>query len=254
MSTTDGVTSIARSGGLCQTAAMELNHVIRTTPSTRAFTDAPLPDDDLYEILDRARFAPNGGNRQAWHVIVVRDPATKGRIAELYELGMREYAGFHRAGLVPFDASEAYWRNPPGGPPDSAIDLAAARAVPLETGPPEYMATAPVLLVITLDLSHVAAVDSGLGRLSISAGGSVYPFAHNILLAARDLGYGGHLTSVLSRQEPEVRTLLAIPDEQVLATMLPLGKPEREITKLRRLGVEEFTTTGRSDGPPLTRP
>jgi nitroreductase len=76
---------------------MELNHVMRTTPSTRAFTDAPLPDEDLYEILDRARFAPNGGNRQGWHVIVVRDPATKHRIAELYELGMREYMGFHRA-------------------------------------------------------------------------------------------------------------------------------------------------------------
>src|SRR5579871_6396907 len=104
-------------------AVMELNHVMRTTPSTRTFTDAPLPDDDLYEILDRARFAPNGGNRQGWHVVVVRNSETKRRIAELYDLGMREYAGFQRAGLVPFAASEAYERNPAGGTPDPAIDL-----------------------------------------------------------------------------------------------------------------------------------
>jgi nitroreductase len=232
---------------------MELNHVMRTTPSTRAFTDAPLPDEDLYEILDRARFAPNGGNRQGWHVIVVRDPATKHRIAELYELGMREYMGFHRAGLVPFAASEAFERNPPGGPPNPAIDLDAAREVPLEAWP-AYMANAPVLLVIILDLSHVAAVDSGLGHLSITTGGSVYPFAHNILLAARDLGYGGHMTSVLSRQETELQQLLGIPEGFVLATMLPLGKPEKELTKLTRISVDEFTTVERVDGPAFTRP
>jgi nitroreductase len=233
---------------------VELNQVMRTTPSTRAFSEAPLTDETLYEILDRARFAPNGANRQSWHVIVVRDPAVKRRISELYELGMREYVGFHRAGLVPFAGSEAYRRNPPCADPDPGIDLAAARQIPLETGPPEYMATAPVLLVITVDLRNVSAVDSGLGRLSIAAGASVYPFAHNVLLAARDLGYGGHFTSVLARQEPALRALLGIPDEQVLATMLPLGRPEREITKLRRLPVEEFTTLGTADGPAFRRP
>ena len=41
---------------------------------TRRFTADPLPDEVLYRILEHARFAPNGGNRQAWHVIVVRDP------------------------------------------------------------------------------------------------------------------------------------------------------------------------------------
>ncbi|HUZ10837.1 MAG TPA: nitroreductase family protein [Acidimicrobiales bacterium] len=233
---------------------MELSQVMRTTPATRAFVDAPLSDQTLYEILDRARFAPNGGNRQSWHVIVVRDPAVKRRISELYDLGMREYMGYHRAGLVPFAASEVLERYHSGGEPHPGIDLAAAREIPLEVGPPEYMATAPVLLVITLDLTNVSAVDSGLGRLSIAAGGSVYPFAHNILLAARDLGFGGHVTSVLARQEPELRKLLGIPEQQVLATMIPLGKPEREITRLRRNSVEEFTTAGTADGPAFTRP
>jgi nitroreductase len=167
---------------------------------------------------------------------------------------MREYAGFQRAGLVPFAASEAYRRNPPDGNPDPAIDLDAARAVPLDGGPPTYMVDAPVLLVVLLDLSRVAAVDSGLGRLSIATGASVYPFAHNILLAARDLGFGGHLTSVLARQEPELRVLLRLPDHLVLATMIPLGKPTREITRLRRITVEEFTTLEAADGPAFTRP
>lgn len=227
---------------------------MRTTPATRSFTDDPVPDDVLYDILDEARFAPNGGNRQGWSVIVVRDPHTKTRIAELYDLGMREYLGHAQAGLVPFVASEAFERNPPGGGYRAAIDLAAARAIPLPTGFPQYLADVPVLLVLTLDLSGISAVDSGLPRLSISAGASIYPFAHNILLAARDRGYGGHFTSVLSRQEPELKQLLHIPPEHAVATVLPIGRPQKVITKLRRRPVEEFTRRECADGEPLSRP
>jgi nitroreductase len=146
------------------------------------------------------------------------------------------------------------WRNPPDGQAQPAVDLEAARSTAGPAGFPQYLADVPVLLVLTLDLSKVSAVDSGLGRLSISTGASIYPFAHNILLAARERGYGGHFTSVLSRQEPEVRKLLNLPEQQVVATMLPIGKPVKELTKLRRLPVEEFTRVETADGPALTKP
>ena len=230
---------------------MDLQTAMRTTPSTREFTDDPVSDHVLYEILDEARFAPNGGNRQAWQVIVVRDPARKARIAELYELGFREYRGHLEAGLVPFAASEAYWRYPTEGTPRPAIDLEAARRVPMPEGFARYLKDVPVLLVLTLDLSGIAAVDTGLGRLSIAAGASIYPFAHNILLAARSRGLGGHLTSVLARQEPALRELLDIPEHHVLATMMPIGRPTKEITRLRRIPVESFTHLETADGPPL---
>jgi nitroreductase len=224
---------------------VELLQAMRTTPATREFTDDDLPDDVLYRILDAARFAPNGGNRQAWKVIVVRDPASKQRITELYELGMREYAAHAAAGLVPFVVKDAHDRY------GAAIDLEAARRQPTGVDV-SYLAKVPVQLVILLDSTNCSAVDSGLDRLSIAAGASVYPFAHNILLAAREHGYGGHVTSVLARQEHALRELLHIPDHFILGTMLPLGKPAREITKLRRAPVEEFTTAGTFDGPPFT--
>ena len=52
---------------------MELEEVIRTTFACREFTDDPVTDETLYRILELARFAPSGGNRQGAHVIVVRD-------------------------------------------------------------------------------------------------------------------------------------------------------------------------------------
>lgn len=228
---------------------------MRTTPATRRFTDEPLPDIVLYRILEHARFAPNGGNRQAWHVIAVRDQAVKDEIADLWAVAWTEDHAFYQAGLVPFVASEAYERNPPGQPSDQPVDLEEARKHPREDGPgmsPAVVRSAPVVLLVCVDLTRVTAMDSGLGRLSISGGGSVYPFCHNVLLAAREHGFGGCITSVLVRQEPAVKELLGIPDEFVLGATLVLGKPEKEITKLRRAPVESFATYDRFDGPAIT--
>ena len=50
---------------------MELSEVMRTTGAVRQFTDEPLPDYILERILDDARFAPSGGNRQGVHVTAI---------------------------------------------------------------------------------------------------------------------------------------------------------------------------------------
>ena len=56
---------------------MELDDVMRTTFAAREFLDEPVSDATVARILEVARFAPSGGNRQGWRVLVVRDPATR---------------------------------------------------------------------------------------------------------------------------------------------------------------------------------
>ena len=70
---------------------MEIYDVMLTTAAVREFTGDPLPDDVLERILDNARFAPSGGNRQGAHVIVLRDRATREALAELSIPGARRY-------------------------------------------------------------------------------------------------------------------------------------------------------------------
>ena len=105
------------------------------------------------------------------------------------------------------------------------------------------------MLLLIAELGSLACVDNGLGRQSIVGGGSIYPFGHNILLAARNEGLGGVLTSVLVRQEPTVRKLIGIPDDHAIAGLIALGHPVRTIRKLRRRPVEQFTMIDRFDGP-----
>ena len=217
--------------------------MMQTTPATRVFTNEAVPDAVVYRILDHARFAPSGGNRQGWRVVVLRDPAIRRQIGELYRLGWREYMAHVDAGLVPFAPREhGRWNGP-------AIDLEAARRIPRPHDFADSLDTVPVLLLLIAHLGSLACLDNGLDRQSIVGGGSIYPFAHNILLAARNEGLGGVLTSALVRQEPTVRELIAIPDDHAIAGLIALGHPVRTVRKLRRRPVEQFTTVDRFDGP-----
>src|SRR3984893_11056541 len=65
-------------------AAMDLYEAIRSAPTTRAFAPDPVPLEVVRRVLDSARFAPSGGNRQGWRVIVVQDPERRKALRDLY--------------------------------------------------------------------------------------------------------------------------------------------------------------------------
>jgi nitroreductase len=219
-------------------SVVELYDVMRTTFAAREFTADPLPDDVLSRIFDNARFAPSGGNRQSAHITVVRDVDTRRQLVEQSAPAARRY-------IAQLNAGENPW-NPvhPSGVPRQVID---------STDVPEaFLASiveAAVVLAISVDLERVAALDQELDRVGMASGASVYPLVWNILLAARNEGYGGTITTMAIPNEATVRQLLGIPDTHALAAIVPLGKTRRQLTKLRRRPVAEFVTHERFNGP-----
>jgi nitroreductase len=216
---------------------MELTDALRTTGSVRAFLDEPVSDELLYAILDDARFAPSGGNRQAWRVIVVKDERRRRALRDLYLDGWHDYVAHVLAGLIPFS------------PLASEEDRAAASAmrgaaieISKPDGFPETLDQVPVLLVICADLAALAATDRDLGRYQIAGGASIYPFVWNLLLSARARGLGGVMTTIATRNESGVREVLGLPQDQIVASIVAIGHPASQITKLKRRAVEEFTT------------
>ena len=221
---------------------MEFTEVARTTFSCREFTDEPVPDEVLYQLLDVARFASSGGNRQGWKVIVVKDRETRRRLAEASRPAWQLYQAQRAAGESPFNTVVPSTVDPEEG---------ARRSAPAPLI--DTLADVPVLLVVAVDLEMVASIDRDLDRVGVISGASVYPFVWNLLLAARDIGLGGALTTLFSAQEPEVQALLGLPPQVAVAALVPLGRPVRQLTKLTRRPVESFTTIDRYDGAPLTR-
>src|SRR3954468_24129891 len=81
---------------------MDLVETLRTTGNVSNFLSDPVPDEVVFRILDTARLAPSGGNRQGWRVVVVKDAAKRRRLRDLYLPGWYEYLAMRAAGLTPW--------------------------------------------------------------------------------------------------------------------------------------------------------
>jgi len=227
---------------------MELNDALRTTGAIRDFRPDPVPDEVLHRVLDTARFAPSGGNRQGWRVVVVNDLATRVGIRDLYLAGWHEYLAQLEAGLVPWapitdeQAEARAIADAPG---------VAERAAQGPGGFAEHLDTVPVILAVLADLRVLAAVDKGADRYTFAGAASIYPFTWNVLLAAREEGLGGVITTMPIRREHDVKVLLGVPAELAVAAVIALGYPSHQPRRLTRRPVEEFTTVDGFDGPPF---
>lgn len=220
---------------------MELTEVMRTAFSAREFTEQPVTDEVLYRLMDVARFAPNGGNRQGWSVVIVRDRETKTALARAGEAAGRRYAAQRAAGESPWSSVA-----------QSRVSAETIAQTPVPEALILPLIEAPVVLVVCVDLRVVASTDQYLDRVGIISGASIYPFAWNLLLAARNEGLGGTFTTLSVADESTLKRVLGIPDPIAVCALIPLGYPERRLTKLRREPVESFTHIGRWGGGPLT--
>jgi nitroreductase len=227
---------------------VDLGQALRTTGAAREFLDREVPDEVVHRLLDTARFAPNGGNRQAWRVIVVKDPDLKRGMRDIYLPGWYEYLAQVGAGLTPWGVLSDRRAE------ERAVADAPRIAATSADGPggfAEHFDQVPVMLVLLADLAKLATVDRDADGYTMVGGASIYPFAWSVLLAARDEGLAGVMTTMVVRDATAVRQLLGIPDQLTVAAVLALGQPERQPTRLRRDPVGHFATLDRYDGSPL---
>lgn len=216
---------------------MELRDAIRTNGSVRSFTDDPVDRATVVSILDDARFASSGGNRQPWRVAVVEDVTLRRELAALMQPVWDEYREWRSTESAPFNVVD--WTPAPQVDPGKPNDLL------------KHIDAIPVVLAVAADLRRVAMMDHGLSRPPITGGGSIYPFCWNLLLSARAHGLGGVMTTFLSRVEPVAGPPLGLPEHHALCATIFLGVPVHQPTKLRRDPVESFTTIDRFDGPSI---
>jgi len=115
---------------------MELKEVIKKRESVRGYLDKPIPDEKLRNVLEAARLAPSGSNRQDMKLIVVKD--AKKREALAHAANNQHFVGEAPVVIV-------------------AVSTNPERV--MHCGVPSH----PVDLAIAVDHMTLAAVDEGLG-------------------------------------------------------------------------------------------
>jgi nitroreductase len=202
---------------------MNLTEIIQTNNTCRFYRDEDVSNEHIESIVSAARFGPSGGNRQPVSFIVVRDKTVKDKMQALYLPFWNTYTEAINEGMVKL------------GTKDKRIVTAADHFA-------RHLAEIPVFLIVCARLADCHATDTELDRLSIVGGASIYPAVQNMLLAARDIGLGTALTTLLCHVEPEIKSLLNIPDDVSTAAMVTVGWPEKPFpSKLQRVPVSEMT-------------
>jgi nitroreductase len=188
-----------------------LFEALYSTRALRRFTDKPVSDEDLYQVIDAAIRAPAGGNMQIWHFLVVRDAGKRKRIAEMY-----------------WDTWKSYGKQYVDDP--SNIDKL-----------PRQMR---LVVRSTDDLArHIAEVPVHLFVCGPEgAAGTLYPAIQNALLACRGIGLGSVVTSFHRGHEGELQELLGIPDDMVTHALLPIGWPSDKIGPVNRRPVRKVVS------------
>lgn len=181
-----------------------------TLRAVRRLRSDPIPDDVLERVLQAACWAPTGGNRQPWRIVVVRSQQKKQELADIYLPEWERYSNGLRRQVEALDE-----------PAKTKLARTAAAGDYLA----EHLGEAPAILVFCANPKEMAITDIKLDRVSMVGGGSVYPAVQNLMLACVAEGLGCTLTTLHCLQEDRVKDVLDVPDGWATVALVPVGYP-----------------------------
>ncbi len=192
---------------------------LMTTRAIRRYTDEPIDEHALRDMLFAATRAPSGSNRQPFRFLVLTDSEraqqAKTLIAEAAQAMWAEKV-----------RTDGYTKGSGADPnsPKSRMARTMQNYV-------DDFHRVPCLILPCLVRYRAP---------SPMEGASMYPAVQNLMLAARALGYGGVITGFHNAVEPQLRELLEIPEGAEISCTVTLGKPAGKHGPVRRRPMSEL--------------
>lgn len=207
----------AFSAGEQSSLAEKLYQRLSARRTIRDFSDKPIPEGVLEQVILTAGSAPNGANLQPWHFAVVRDPGIKKQIRKAAE---EEEAAFYS-----------------GRAPDEWLEVLA----PLGTDEDKpFLETAPALIAI-FTKSKVTTAD-GKERKTYYSKESTGIATGFLIAALHEVG----LASLTHTPSPMkfLNSILGRPPEEKPFLLLVVGYPAEDckVPAIERLPLEQIAS------------
>ncbi len=203
---------------------MELKTAIETRASVRHYTDDPVPEADLREMVRLAGLAPSANNSQPWHFIAITNRALLASMAESVHQKVQTILPETDEPSRQVKAQVDWFSTFFGGAP---------AVVAVAIGP--YEAIVDRALAGTgLTHDEMNAMRGYPDVQSLGAG------IQNLVLAAVDLGYGACWLSGPLIARDELEAFIQIDRPWKLAAMVAIGKPASEVNPRAKKPVEEI--------------
>lgn len=191
---------------------LTVSEAITQRRSIRSFRSDPVSDDAVLSILEAARLAPSGSNRQPWRFIVVRDKDEKARLRKVcFDQAFIEEAPVVFVCCVDLTA---YARAAREKRSQEFIDFGVVETL---SG---YFAD-PAIRELFLN-----APDADLNVHLMTAMANTYIAVEHMVLTATALGLGSCWVGAIGSAE-EMNALFHLPPHTFAVAVLPVGYPAK---------------------------
>lgn len=193
----------------------ELEDLIKTRRSIRAWQDRDVPDELIKRALDIATYAPNGGNHQSWKFYVVKNKKVINDIADTVQNSADTIAAWPEAKemgdtVERWKKTSAFFRTAP-------CLIAACAGV--------YSSTADRLMRSRMEFDEQARKMTEAREMAASRVQSVAAAISYMLLVFHQMGLGAvWMTGPVQAQE-DIEKILEIPDDLDFVALIPVGYP-----------------------------
>ena len=177
------------------------DELLSTTRAVRKRLDCsrPVPDELVRECVELAMQSPSGSNNMTMQFVVVRDPAKRAAIGEVYRQCYGIYRSLDGIYIGSIDKGEAQANDQQARSTTSADHLG------------DHMGEAPVLVI-----ACTAGRADGLpAMMASSMFGNVLPAMWSFMLAARARGLGTCWTTIHLMMEQQIADIVGIPFDSV---------------------------------------
>jgi nitroreductase len=208
----------------------ELEKLIKTRRSIRAWEDKPVPEKLLMQAVELATWAPNGANAQNWHFYIILNKDIIKAVAGACGAGMAAMMSWpEMAQLRP--PTPPPGTNRPAPRPNAMAGAPAMIAVSTRKAPSPFEKVWEAREKVDPKAGEMrqanAAVDSAIQ--SVSAAISY------LLLILHQMGLGAvWMTGPLPGGKSEVEKILKVPSANDLIALLPVGYPAETPTNTRK--------------------
>jgi len=162
--------------------------------------DRPVPDDVVRECVSLAMQSPSGSNNMTMQFVVVRDPAKRAALGEIYKACYGIYSGLDGIYIGSIDKG------------DDVANAQQQRSASSADFLGEHMGEAPVLII---PVNVGSRLDNIPAMMSASMSANVMPAMWSFMLAARARGLGTCWTTVHLMMEQAAADVLGIPFDTV---------------------------------------
>lgn len=200
----------------------DLWEVMRTASAIRRYRAEPVGDEVLERCLLAASWAPSGANQQPWRFVVLRSAEARAVVSAGATRTWQALTDFYDLSM-----------------PDAHAVDPKSRALRAMAEHTRVGGEAPALVLFC--------VQPQVGASELQQGGSIFPAVQNFLLAARAQGLGAAMTLWQYSCEDELRSVVGIPGDWQLATLLTVGWPRGGHRAVRRKPLSEVAARDRWD-------